>query len=178
MQNLAEKMKKYANRSDNSKLIKTMFEFKQEAEACLNAKINMDEMLNIVEQKIKKSGIKIQKDDFKKFKKLIKLKEKRINHKHAYMADCLAYDIEYNAELEYLDFLQKSKNDLKNPEEEILISARLEVGWSLILAGVLAEVVGTQLGVPIIKQMGDFCIGSGIGYLMDEHLVNGAGEKK
>ena len=47
LQNLAEKMKKYANRSDNSKLIKTMFEFKQEAEACLNAKINMDEMLNM-----------------------------------------------------------------------------------------------------------------------------------
>ncbi|CCB85953.1 MULTISPECIES: hypothetical protein [Parachlamydia] len=172
LQNLAEKMKKYANRSDNSKLIKTMFEFKQEAEACLNAKINMDEMLNIVEEKIKKSGIKIPKEDFKKFKKFIKLKKKRVDHKYAYMKDCLAYGIEYNAELEYLDFLQKSKNDPKNPEEEILISARIEVGCSLLVAGVLAEVVGVRLGLPIIQRLGDFLIASGLNYLKDEYVDN------
>lgn len=103
---------------------------------------NVGSTPNTVEKIIKKNGVKLQKEDFKNFKKLIKSKGKRIQHKNMFMHQCLVHDLEYNTELEELDFFMLKHKDREDHEEEIVLSARLEYGCVLMVAGAILEFTG------------------------------------
>jgi hypothetical protein len=162
MEKLVEKIKKYNSSTDNPKLIKTMFEIKQETEGFLNQKINMDDLLKVVENSINKNGINIKKEDFKKFKKKINVRAKYVEHVNAYMALCISSNSIYDLEDLKLDLLANFKFAVE--EDVDIISAKIEYGCLLMLSGAILEFTGSKLNLLPVKRLGDVLFGLGVGF--------------
>lgn len=155
---IVEKIKKYADRKDRSKLLATMLDLKQETENYLDYKIDVNGLLGDLEKDFHKKGGNIE--DFKKFRKIVKSKMKRHSHRVDYMADCLANGIEYNAELENLDFILNYSSH-KQDEKEIILSAQVEVGLTMALCGGLLWFLG--LRIPELEAPGRWLTLTGLG---------------
>lgn len=134
-----------------------MFDLKQEAESYIGQKIDLDKMLSNLEKNFKKQGG--NKNDFKQFKKVVKSKAKRHHHKVAYMTDCLAYNVEYDSELEDLNF-KLNYSSQEYDEDEIILSAQVEVGLTMALCGGFLWVVSMR--APSLKTPAEWLMGAGL----------------
>lgn len=111
MEKLIEKVNHYKDKMDQKKIIETLLDIKHEVEGYTGKKIDIEKELKQVEKEVAAKGGKLHKNDIKKISKLIKEKEKKHNHKALFMADCIEYGIEYDAELANLDFMAKHGHD-------------------------------------------------------------------
>lgn len=158
MKKIVEKIKKYADRKERSKLLATMIDLKQEIENYLGYKVDISGLLDDIERDFRKKGGSLE--DFKKFKKIIKSKLKRHNHNVKYMADCLASGIEYSAELENLNF--ELNCSTHNPDEnEIVLSPLVEVGLTLALCGGL--LLSLTQKISELEAPAKWLMGTGLG---------------
>lgn len=158
IEKLIEKINKYKDKMDSNKLLETMIELKVEVEGYTGQKINLENQLDQIEKEIKKDGGKLKKDEFKKIRKIIKDKEKRSNHKAMYMADCMAYGIEYNTEIECLNFMAKHGHDMDEEKEEVVLPIRVTIGVTVALCGLFLMFVP----IPICQAHGPTIMRTGV----------------
>lgn len=131
-------------------------EIKAEIEGYTGIKINLDKELDNVENEIVKNGGNLKKDDFKKIRKLIKHKEKHSRHQVIYMTDCIANGIEYNAELEFLDFIVKHGGHGEMPEMDLPL--RVTIGVTVALCGYFL----CHIPIPPLPATGVMMMNAGI----------------
>lgn len=165
IEKLIEKINKYKDKRDANKLLETMIELKVEVESYTGKKINLEKHLDQIEQDIKNDGGKLKKDEFKKIRKIIKDKEKRSDHKAMYMADCMAYGIEYNTEVENLNFILKHGHD-KDENKEVDLPIRVTIGVTVALCGLFLMFVP----VPICQAYGPNIMRAGVALAVEGTL--------
>jgi hypothetical protein len=164
IEKLIEKINRYRERRDSEKLLETMFDLKLEVEGYTGQKIDLDKQLDQVEKDIKAQGGKLKKDEMKSIRKFIHKKEKRSGHKTLYMANCLEFDLPYNAEEEQILF----QNDLlmathghdkgKDDDKEISIPLRVTIGVTVALCGLFLYFVP----IPVCKVWGPELMKAGV----------------
>ena len=111
-----------------------MFDVKLEIEGYTGQKINLDKQLDQVEKAIKASGGKLNKDEMKNIRKILKKKEKRLNHKAMHMANCLEFGMTYNADEEELlfssQYMAKHGDDKDTDDKEEICVPFRGIHWS------------------------------------------------
>ena len=127
---LLEKMKHKENQnsSNSKKLMDIMFDLKDEISSYTGIQINMEQHINETFKEMKKNGVKCDPKQIKTVKKLFENKDKRHGHKALFMAECMAYDMEYSVEHEALIFTAKHGHEKKENEKEIIVPLKLVVG--------------------------------------------------
>lgn len=133
IEKLIQRVNKYKDKNDSTKLIEAMIEIKQQVEGYTGKKIDLDKQLDHVEKEMKKGGAKVSSSEMKQVRKLIKHKEKRAMHKEMYLADCIVCGMEYNAEWEQLEYSAKHEGD----KEEVELPLQVTIGVSVALCGLL-----------------------------------------
>lgn len=166
IEKLIEKINKYKDKRDSNKLLETMIELKVEVEGRTGQKINLDKQLDQIEKDIKKDGGKFKKEEFNKIRKIIKDKEKRSNHRAMYMADCIAYGIEYNAEVETLNFMAGHGHDKDEEKEEVVLPIRVTIGVTVALCGLFLMFVP----FPICQTYGPNIMRAGVALAVEGTL--------
>ena len=81
MQKLINKSWKYHDKLDSEGLLGVILDIKTEVEAYTGKKIDISKEIDKIETDLKKKGGKPPKDIFKKFKDLVKKKEKKNHHR-------------------------------------------------------------------------------------------------
>ncbi len=108
-----------------------------------------------------------------KLRKDFKNKEKKSSHKALYMANCLEFDLPYNAEEERILFKNKllmakhSHDKDKDKDDEICVLLRVTIGVTVTLCGIFLLFVP----VPICKQYAPYVIETGMAFLVDEGIT-------
>lgn len=91
VQKLIDKVWKYYNKSDADNILDVILELKSEIESYTGKKIDVSKEIDKIETDLKKKGSKPPKDIFKKFKDVVKKKEKKNHHRalcmEAYLLD-------------------------------------------------------------------------------------------
>lgn len=136
IEKLIGKINKYRERGDCDKLLETMIDLKIEVEGYTGKKINLDKELSQIEKDIKAGGGKLEKDEMKRIRKIIKQKEKRVSHKAMYMASCLELDLLFDAKEEHSLFLTMYSQDKdKDDNKEVCVPLRVTIGVTVALCG-------------------------------------------
>lgn len=152
MKKIIEKAKRAAEKNEGNKLIDLMFDAKREIEIYSGTVIDLDHQFDAVESEIKKKGAKIPKKEFKELRKILKKKEKKLQHKAQYLETYLLDpEMTYNQEDEEMLYTARHGHDDKE-EIEIVIPIRLTVGVTLALVGLFIIVV--PVIPPSIKPWG------------------------
>ncbi len=163
IEKLIEKMNRYRDKEESKKLIDTMLEMKFEIEGYTGKKIDIDKQIDQAEREIKAQGGKLKKDQLKGFRKYVKNKEKRQQHRAMYIADSMIYGFPYDAEEEALLFRAAHKDhkdkDEDKDELEVGIPPSMIIGVTVGLCGLFMSFVP----IPICQTWGPRCMTWGFG---------------
>jgi hypothetical protein len=126
-----------------------------------------------VERDVRAKGGKVDKRVMNRIRKDFNNYGKRSDHKTTYMANCIKFDLPYNADEESILF----QNDLlitkhhygkdKSADDEICVPIRVTIGVTVALCGVFLLFVP----IPICKQYAPYVIEAGMGFLVDEGIT-------
>lgn len=170
MQKLIDKAWKYYNKQDSDSLIDIILDIKTEVEAYTGKEINLEKEIDNVETDLKKQGHKAPKGVFKKYKSLLKKKDKK---KHARALCMEAYFLDA-PNMSFDDYealhLATKKHDNKEEEEKQkdLPPFKFVLGVSLVLCG--AFVMFASPACPILAPAGEAMVGTGFGFLLDQGI--------
>ncbi len=183
IEKLIEKTKKYFKAKDSNKLMKVMFDIKQEIERYTGQKIDMDKSFNYVEKKAKSMGQKIDKNHLKVLKSRFKNYEKRIYTK-AIMNRYVELNTHYNADEELpfyenfigtsTDYVIAKSNYVKDKDEEVVLPLRFTIGVTMTLVGLFLYVVPN----PICKATAPWVMDTGLAFLADQAVTEWENKKK
>jgi len=177
MKNLVDKLVKSKDKG-NVKVIENLIKIKHEIEYSRGIKIDLGKSLENVEQKVRKAGQKMPKDDFLKIKTMLYKEDKRKKKQMKYIAATMYLeDYEFNKQDLKLMFPEAKKHkddkkDDKKDEEEVKMPALLVWGVSLTLCGVFLFV----LPIPPVKKLGQKMIETGVATcagVICEYIDNG-----
>lgn len=168
MQKLIDKAWKYYNKEDGDSLVEILLDIKKEIEAYRGITINIEKEIDKVEAELKKKGHKAPKDVFKKYKNLLKKKDKKKQTRalcmEAYFLD--APDMSFD-DYEILHLAAARKHDnVKEEELKEPLPFKFVLGVSLILCG--AFVMFATPVCPILGPAGEMMMGTGFGMLVDQ----------
>lgn len=179
IEKLIEKLNKYRDREDQKGLMEVMFDIKMEVEGHTGQKIDLQKSLDKIERDVKAKGGKVDKRIMKKLRQDFNNQEKRLGHKANYMANCLEYNLPYNAEEEHFLFqneilMAKNGHGKEEDGQEICIPLRVTIGVTVTLCGIFLLVVP----IPICKQYAPYVIETGMAFLVDEGITQWDGKDK
>ncbi|MDP1879452.1 MAG: hypothetical protein Q8K60_00765 [Parachlamydiaceae bacterium] len=170
IQKLTDKMNKYKEKKNSSKLIDTMLDIKSEIEAFTGNKFDINKEIDKIEVLVKKKGAKVPKNELKLLKKIINNKDKKINNRFA----CMTSYLENPSNMEFEVYEKFYFGNIDQEDKEVMeLPYRLTVGITMTLAGAFLVFVGTRLPIPICKTIGEPMLVSGIGF-----LIEGYGDKQ
>lgn len=167
VQKLIDKVRKYYKRSDSDGIMSAVLELKTEIEAHTGKKIDISKEIDKIESELKKKGGKLPKDDFIKFKEVVKKKEKKSRHRALCMEN---YFLDQpNMSFEDYEFLMKSakKTDPGVGQNDPL-PLKFVIGLSLLLGG--AFVMFASSVCPPLAYAGEMMAASGFGMLLDQGI--------
>lgn len=169
LQKLIDKAYKYYDKLDSNNLLDVVLEIKSEIESHTGKKIDVSKEIDKIESELKKKGGKPPKDVFKKFKDLVKKKEKK-NHHRVLCMEAYFFD-QPNMSFEDYEFLYRSaKPDQGNENGNVQNEPPLKfvVAVSLVLGG--AFVMFATPICPVLAWTGETMMGMGFGMLVDQGL--------
>jgi len=171
MQKLIDKARKYYNKEDGDSLVDVLLDIKKEIENYRGIIINLEKEIDKVENDLKKKGHKVPKEVMKKYKSLLKKKDKK---KHTRTLCMETYFLEAPTDMTFDDYemlhLAASRKQ-ENKEEEgpkKPLPLKFVVGVSLILCG--AFVMFATPVCPLLGPTGELMMGTGFGMLVDQGL--------
>jgi hypothetical protein len=168
MQKLIDKAWKYYDKEDGDSLIDVLLDIKTQVERYTGNKINIDKEIDKVETDLKKKGHKAPKEVFKKYKSLLKKKDKKKNARalcmEAYFLD--APNMSFN-DYEALHLAAVKKHDNKEDEQpKEPLPFKFVLGVSLLLCG--AFVMFATPVCPVLGPAGESLMLTGFGFLVDQ----------
>jgi hypothetical protein len=117
MQKLIDKAWKYYNKEDGDSLVDVLLDIKKEIETYRGITINLEKEIDKVENDLRKKGHKAPKEVFKKYKSLLKKKDKK---KHTRALCMEAYFLEApNMTFDDYEMLHLAASRKQDKEEEI-----------------------------------------------------------
>lgn len=161
IEKLIEKMNRYKDKMDSNGLINVLLDIKHEVEGYTGKRIDIEKELKGIEKEVNKIGGKFKKGELKAIHDKIRKKEKRHYHKSLFMADCMNYGIDYDSELEHLNFITSSVRG--DSSLEIDVPVRVTIGVTIALCGVFLFFVP----LPICQQYAPRIILTGVGIAAD-----------
>lgn len=168
IEKLIEKAEKYFNQKNSSKLTDVMFDIKNEIEGYTGQKINIENSLDKVEQEAKARGRPVPKDQMKEMRRRLKKADKRHNHKAMYMANCIEYDLPFNADEESLLYVMAKNSHRKDKDnKEDVLPLRVTIGVTMSLVGLFLYVVP----LPVCKLAAPWVLDTGIAFLIDQSVT-------
>lgn len=168
MQKLIDKAWKYYNKEDGDSLVDVLLDVKKEIESYRGITINIEKEIDKVETELKKKGHKAPKEVFKKYKSILKKKDKK---KHTRALCMEAYFLEApDMTFDNYEMLHLAASKKEDKEEECKepLPLKFVVGVSLILCG--AFVMFATPVCPILGPTGELMMGTGFGMLVDQGL--------
>ncbi|MBA3957029.1 MAG: hypothetical protein H0X51_01350 [Parachlamydiaceae bacterium] len=173
IEKLVEKINRYGERRDSKKLLEVMLEIKSEVEGYTGQRIDIQKSLDKVENDVKNKGGRVDKGVMKQLRNTFKKAEKRPNHKAIYMANCLEFNLPYNAEEEqlffeneYLMVAHRHGNGHDN-DDEMTVPLRVTIGVTIALCGVFLAFVPNS----ICQKYSYYVIETGLAFLVDEGIT-------
>ncbi len=176
IEKLVEKVIRYKDKGDSHKLLDIMIDIKNEVQGYTGVAINLDNELDKVESEIKRSGGKVNKDDMKKLRKVIKKKEKKAAHKAFCMEiRMLNPDFQLTGDDEHMLYMARHEHDKDEQEDATAgeLPLRLTIGVTVALCGLFLFV----LPPPPCKVWGADLMKAGTA-LAIEGYVNGQEDDK
>ena len=167
VQKLIDKVWRYYNKSDSDGLLSTILELKTEVETHTGKKIDVSKEIDKIESELKKKGGKPPKDIFKKFKDLVKKKEKKNHHRVVCMGTY--FHDQPNMSFEDYEFLIRAakKTDQAAQQNEPL-PLKFVLGVTLLLGGAFV-MLATPI-CPPLAYAGEMMVSTGFGMLLDQGL--------
>lgn len=166
MQKLIDKAWKYYNKEDGDSLVDVLLDIKKEIETYRGISINIEKEIDKVETELKKKGHKAPKEAFKKYKSMLKKKDKK---KHTRALCMEAYFLEA-PDMTFDDYemlhLAASKKQDKEEEFKEPLPLKFVIGVSLMLCG--AFVMFATPVCPVLGPAGELMMGTGFGMLIDQ----------
>lgn len=177
MGKLIEKTKKHFSAKNSNKLIDVMFDIKNEVEGYTGQKLNIESSLNKIEQMSKAKGKPVPKAQMKEMRRRLKKADKRHNHKAMYMANCIEFDLPFNAEEESFLYEMVESAEKKHDHDddrETELPLRVTIGVTMSLVGLFLYVVP----FPICKAAAPWVLDVGLGFLLDQGVTEYEDRKK
>jgi hypothetical protein len=169
MQKLIDKTWKYYNKKDSDGLVDVLLDIKGQVESYRGIKINLEKEVDKAQAELKKKGHKAPKEAFKKYKNLLKKKEKKNHHRavcmEAYFLDTPNMNFD---QYEMLHLAAAAKHANKNEEEgpKDSLPFQFMLGVSLMLCG--AFVMFATPVCPIFGPAGESLMLTGFGFLIEQ----------
>lgn len=170
MQKLIDKAWKYYSKKDGDSLVDVLLDIRAEVEAYTGGKINLEKEIDKIENDLKKKGHKAPKDVFKKYKNLLKKKDKK-KHRRALCMEAYFFEAPDMSFDEYEILHLAAARNFDNKEEEEykeLPPFQFVLGVSLMLCG--AFVMFATPVCPILGPAGESMMLTGFGMLINEGI--------
>ena len=135
IQKLIDKAWKYYNKQDGDSLIDVLLDIKGQIESYRGIKINLEKEIDKAEAELRKKGHKAPKEVFKKYKILLKKKEKKNHHRavcmQAYFIDAPNMSLDEYENLHLAAVVKKHDNKEDEPKKSLPF--KFILGVSLVL---------------------------------------------
>jgi len=164
-QKLIDKVWRYYKKSDSDGLLSTILELKREVEVHTGKKINISKEIDKIESNLKKKGGNHSKDIFKKFKDLVKKKDKKNRHRAICMENYFLDQPNMSFE-DYELLCRAAKKPNQTTQDELPL--KFVIGLTLLLGG--AFVMFATPIFPPLAYAGEMMVGAGFGMLLDQGL--------
>lgn len=177
LEKLVEKVIRYKDKGDSNKLLDTMMDIKAEVQGYTGVAINMDKQIDQVEKEIKQSGGKVNKDDMKKLRKVIKSKEKKANHKALCMEmRMLDPDLQLTRDDQHMLYMAKHGDDKDEKDQNVAaeLPLRLTIGVTVALCGLFLFC----LPMPPCKVWGSDLMKAGVALAVEGYVNRQEDDKK
>lgn len=168
MQKLIDKAWKSYGKQDGDSLVDILLDIKDQVESYRGIKINLERELDKAEAELKKKGHKAPKEEFIKYKKVLKTKENKNHHRslcmEAYFLDAPNMNFDQYETLHLAADEHAYKNEEEGPKD--LLPFKFVLGVSLMLCG--AFVMFATPVCPIFGPAGETMMLTGFGFLVDQ----------
>jgi hypothetical protein len=169
VQKLIDKAWKYYNKEDGDSLVDVLLDIKKEVETYRGITINLEKEIDKAEVELRKKGHKAPKEVFKKYKSMLKKKEKK---KHTRALCMETYFLEApNMSFDDYESLHMAARKQDNKEEEgpkEPLPFKFVLGVSLLLCG--GFVMFATPVCPILGAAGEYMMATGFGMLVDQGI--------